>query len=125
MVFMFTFILFYVNIIKASPHKDGVTKALSIDQYNKTLTNAQKITGKITKYSKHGTNIVKYPQKFFDYTLGGEASLKEIGKDVQKGVSKKFKLPDTISKLYDLKDKNWKSFKNDYTGFRGLEGLAG
>lgn len=27
--------------------------------------------------------------------------------------------------LYDLKDKNWKSFINDYNGFRGLEGLAG
>lgn len=27
--------------------------------------------------------------------------------------------------LYDLKDKNWKSFINDYNGFRGLEGLDG
>ena len=27
--------------------------------------------------------------------------------------------------LYDLKDKNWKPFINDYNGFRGLEGLAG
>ena len=26
--------------------------------------------------------------------------------------------------LYDLIDKNWKSFINDYNGFRGLEGLA-
>lgn len=103
----------------------GATKALSIDQYNKSLTNAQKIAGKISTYAKHGSNFVKYSQKFFDYTLGGDASWKEIGKDALKGVSKKFILPDTISKLYDLKDKNWKSFKNDYNGFRGLEGLAG
>ena len=27
--------------------------------------------------------------------------------------------------LYDLKDKNRKSFINDYNGFRGLEGLDG
>ena len=101
------------------------TTARTIDQYNKTLTTAQKIAGKITKYAKHSSNIVKYSQKFFDYTLDGDASWKKIGKDVYKGVSKKFKLPDTISKLYDLKYKNWKSFINDYNGFRGLEGLAG
>ena len=101
------------------------TTARTIDQYNKTLTTAQKIAGKITKYAKHSSNIVKYSQKFFDYTLDGDASWKKIGKDVYKGVSKKFKRPDTISKLYDLKDKNWKSFINDYNGFRGLEGLAG
>jgi len=102
-----------------------VTKARTIDQYNKTLTNAQKLAGKITKYAKHGSNIVEYSQKFFDYTLGGDASWKKIGKDIHKGVGKKFKLLDTISKLYDLKDKNWKSFTSDYNGFRGLEGLAG
>ena len=108
---------------------NGATKAISIDQYNKTQTNAQKLAqkqaGVIKEYAKDGSDIVKYSQKIFDYTLGDDASWKKIGKDIHKGVSKEFKLLDTISKLYDLKDKNWKSFTSDYNGFRGLEGLAG
>lgn len=100
------------------------TTARTIDQYNRSLTNGQKIAGKITDYAKHGSNIVKYTQKALDYTLGGEASWKAIGTDVGKGVGKKFKIPDTILKLYDLKDKNWESFKKDYNGFSGLKAFA-
>ena len=103
----------------------GVTKAISINQYNKTLTNAQKIAGKVTKYAKYGSNIVKYSQKIFDYTLGGEGSWKSIGKDTHKGISKKYKIPDLASKLYDLKNSNIKAFKSDYKSFMGLKGLAG
>lgn len=101
------------------------TTARTIAQYDDSLSNAKKIAGKITKYAKHGSNIVKYSQKFFDYTLGGEASWQKIGADIGNGISKKFKLTDTLSKLYDLKEKNWGSLKNDYNGFRGLEGLSG
>ena len=98
-----------------------VTKAKTIDQYNKSLTKVQKFANKITKYAKHGKNFVKYSQKFFDYTLGGEASGKKIGKDVHQGISKKFKLPDSLTKFYDLYDKNYKSFKKDYKSNRGLK----
>lgn len=101
-----------------------VTKALSIDQYNKTLTNAQKFAAKVTKYAKHGSNVVKYSQKFFDYTLGGDASWKKIGKDIHKGFSKKFKVLDVPSKMYDLYDKNWKSFKSTYSGYNVLAGAS-
>ena len=31
----------------------------------------------------------------------------------------KFKIPDTFNSLYDLYDKNFKSFKSDYKGLLG------
>lgn len=103
----------------------GVTKAISINQYNKSLTTAQKIAAKVTKYAKYGSNVVKYTQKAFDYTLGGEGSWNKVGKDAHKAISKKFKIPDLASKLYDLKNSTTKSFKTNYKSLTGLNGLAG
>lgn len=97
-----------------------VTKAMSIDQYNKTLTKAQKFANNVTKYAKHGSNIVKYGQKFFDYTIDGKGSTEKIGKDIAKAISKKFKITDLGFKLYDLYDNNWDSFKSDYKKIRGI-----
>lgn len=89
------------------------------DQYNKTLTKGQKIAKKISGYAKWGKNIEKYGGKLFDYTVGGNGSFKKIMGDIQSGVSKKFKIPDTFNSLYDLYDKNFKSFKSDYKGLLG------
>lgn len=97
----------------------SVTKAMSIDQYNKTLTKGQKIAKKISGYAKWGKNIEKYGGKLFDYTVGGNGSFKKIMGDIQSGVSKKFNIPDTFNSLYDLYDKNFKSFKSDYKGLLG------
>ena len=104
----------------------GVTKARTIDQYNKTLTKWQKFakTMKKSKYVTIPKNLSKYGQKFFDYTLGGEGSFKKTLKDVWGGVNGKFKTTDAIDKLYNLKDKNWKSLKKDYKNLLGMKAPA-
>lgn len=102
-----------------------VTKARTINQYNKTLTDAQKIASKITKYTKQGKNVVKYTQKFYDYAVDGEWNFKKSLKDIWSETNGNFKITSVIDKLYNIKNKNWKSFMEDYNGFRGLKGLAG
>lgn len=102
-----------------------VTKARTINLYNKTLTDAQKIASKITKYAKHGKNVVKYAQKFYDYAVDGEWNFKKSLKDIWSETNGNFKITSVIDKLYNIKSKNRKSFMEDYNGFRGLEGLAG
>lgn len=97
-----------------------VTKARTVAEYNKTLTSAQKLAKKAKKYNTY----LKYIQKGFDYTLGGDASGKKIGKDVHQGLNKKFKILDLTGKLYDLKDKNWKSFNKTYKGYHVLAGSS-
>jgi len=94
----------------------GVSKAMSIEQYNITLTKGQKIAKKIAGYAKWGKNVERYGNKVFDYTLGGNSSFKKIMGDIYSGVSKKFYISDSFNSLYDLYDKNFSSFKLDSKG---------
>ena len=103
----------------------GATKARTIKQYNDSLTSWQKFAKRGKAFGKALSNISKYGQKGFDYTLGGKGSVSKVINDAGMGISKIYKLPDTGYKVYDLYDKNFSSFKSDYKSFQGLKGLAG
>lgn len=102
------------------------TTAKTIKQFNDSLTKTQKFAKKVSDIAKHGKNFAKYTQKFFDYTLNGDFSLKKIGKDFGKSIIDKFKIPKTISSGYDIYKNNCnKGIKYDIKGLRGMKGLAG
>ena len=94
-----------------------------LQKRGKTYTQGTQLTNTVKKYAKHVQNGVKYTQRFFDYTLGGEGSMYKVGKDIFEGIAKKFKLPDTALKIRDLKIKNLESFKKDYRGTHILKGV--
>lgn len=102
------------------------TTAKTIKEFNDSFSKTQKFVMKVSDISKHGRNFAKYTQKFFDYTLNGDFSFQDIGKDFGKGIIDKFKISKTISSGYDVYNNNWKEgIKYDIKGFRGLKGLAG
>lgn len=56
--------------------------------------------------------------KLYDYTIGGNFSLKEFGKDIADEVVGKFKTTDIMNKGWKLYKGNIKSLVNDYRGYR-------
>lgn len=76
------------------------TKALSIKQYESSLTKGQKLAGKIKKYVDSGKDVVKYTQKFFDYVVDGNWSFKDAVEDVYSLVNEKFETLKAIDKVY-------------------------
>lgn len=85
------------------------------------LSKEQRIIKEIKTGAKLVDNSLNYSQKIYDYSLGGDFSIKNLGKDIAKGVSKKleknFKTYEAGKKIYDLKN-NFKSLESDFNGMR-------
>ena len=94
-----------------------VTNAMSLKQYEKTLTDWQKFAKKLKKAGKT-INIVKdVSQNVCDFVDGKNGF--SIGIDIAKKIGKNFQIPKTIIQIYDIYDKNWsKGFKYDVNGFK-------
>lgn len=98
----------------------SVTKAKTLENYNRTLSRTKKMANKVSQYAKYGRDFTKYTQKLLDYNLNGDASLGSIGKDIVEGFSDKFSITKTAFDTYDLFKDNTKNLKTDYAYFKLL-----
>lgn len=88
------------------------TKAMSIAQYEKSLTKWQKNIKNIGKKISTGKDVLEKIGKI----LNGD---KFSPSKTAKNIAKKFQIPKTVFKVYDIYDKNWKKgFKYDINGFQ-------
>lgn len=98
------------------------TKAMSIAQYEKSLTKWQKRAKTIKKIGKTVSSGKDILEKFGKFLNGDKFSPSKTAKNV----AKKFQIPKTIFKVYDIYDKNWKKgFKYDVNGFKYILTKAG
>ena len=81
------------------------------------LKQGHKIVKTIKKYAGYVSSVTDFTEKAFDYTVGGEFSFKNLAKDIGEGVADKFNIGKSVDKIYKF-NKNFKSLKSDYKGFR-------
>ena len=95
-----------------------VTKAMSLKQYEKTLTDWQKFAKKLKKAGKTINTVKDVSQKVWDFVDGKNGFSTKTGIDIAKKIGKNFQIPKTIIQIYDIYDKSWsKGFKYDVNGF--------
>ncbi len=100
----------------------GVTKARSLAQYEKTLTEWDKFAKKLKSAGKTINTVKDTIQKAGDFLDGKKTSPIKV----VKGLTKKYQIPKTVFKVHDIYDKNWKKgFKYDINGFKYMIGKAG
>lgn len=96
-----------------------VTKAMSLKQYEKTLTDWQKFAKKLKKAGKTINTVKDVSQKVWDFVDGKNGFSTKTGIDIAKKIGKNFQIPKTIIQIYDIYDKSWnKGFKYDVNGFK-------
>lgn len=96
-----------------------VTKAMSLKQYEKTLTDWQKFAKKLKKAGKTINTVKDVSQKVWDFVDGKNGFSTKTGIDIAKKIGKNFQMPKTIIQIYDIYDKSWsKGFKYDVNGFK-------
>ena len=81
------------------------TKAMSIAQYEKSLTKYQKFAKKIKNYGTKINSVKDFGQKIGDYLNGNKFSASKTAEKYAKKQLKKYQIPKTIFKINDLYDK--------------------
>lgn len=102
------------------------TKAMSIAQYQKSLTKGQKFAKKLVKFSGKVKAVQNFGKKIGDKLNGNKFSFSKTAENYTKKVLKKYQYPKLVFKIYDIYDNNWNnSFKYDVNGFKQMTQKAG